>query len=123
MASHATIFVKGTCTEDVTVGKDDLTLAAHEDGGTVAGLIGVVGAQRVTIDGLKVTGSGGVVIARDNASLIIKNAVIESAGNTAVVATRSASVVMENIQDKNEFRRRQCGREGGLFLQSDQSRS
>ncbi len=96
MASHATIFVKGTCTEDVTVGKDDLTLAAHEDGGTVAGLIGVVGAQRVTIDGLKVTGSGGVVIARDNASLIIKNAVIESAGNTAVVATRSASVVMEN---------------------------
>jgi hypothetical protein len=53
-----TIVVKGTCTENVTVRKDDLTLLAHEDGGTVAGSIDVIGAQRVTIDGLNITGSG-----------------------------------------------------------------
>ena len=91
-----TIVIKGTCTEDITVRKDDLTLLAHEDGGTVEGSIDVIGAQRVTIDGLNVTGSGDAVIVRDNASVAIKDATIQSGGGTAVVATRAALVVMEN---------------------------
>ena len=91
-----TIVVKGTCTEKVTVRKDDLTLRAHEDGGTLDGSIEVIGAQRFTIDGLTVTGDGDPVTARDNASVAIKDATIRSDGGTAVFATRSASVVMEN---------------------------
>ena len=93
-----TIVIKGTCTENIVVQKDDLTLLAHPAGsGTVEGSIDVVGAQRVIIDGLRVTGSGDVVTARDNASIIIINGTfIKSDGGSAVFATRSASVVMEN---------------------------
>jgi len=90
------IVIKGTCTEEVTVRKDDLTLLAHENGGTVDGSIDVNGARRVTIDGLTVTGSGGAVTARDNASVTIKDANLQSDGGTAIFATRSASLVMEN---------------------------
>ncbi len=91
-----TIVIKGTCTEEVTVRKDDLTLLAHAHGGTVDGSIDVIGAQRVTIDGLTVAGGGNAVSARDNASVTIRDAIIVSDGGTAVLATRSTSLVMEN---------------------------
>lgn len=93
-----TIVIKGTCTEEVTVGKDDLTLLAHEDGGSVDGSISVIGAQRVTIDGLNVVS----VSALDNASVTINDATIESGGLTAL---RSAVVVMENttVEATGEF--------------------
>lgn len=92
-----TIVIKGTCREAITVMKDDLTLLAHPDGGILEGSIDVIGAQRVVINGLRVTGSGDVVTARDNASIVIVNgAFIKSNGGSAVFATRSASVVMEN---------------------------
>ena len=83
------ITIEGTCTEDVTITKDDVTL---EGDATVDGTITITGAQRVTIDGLNVNS----VSVLDNASVTIKDATIESDGGTAVFATRSAVVVMEN---------------------------
>lgn len=92
-----TIVVEGTCKEDIRVTKDDLTLAGDEDDGKIKGSIDVIGAQRFTIDGLHLIARGDAVTARDNASVFLKNeAFIKSKGATAVFATRSASVFMEN---------------------------
>lgn len=90
-----TIVIKGVCIEAVTVAKDDITLMAHPDGGTVDGSISVVGGQRVTIDGLKITGLGDGVAATDNASVNINNAVLEKNSRSGVFATRSALVVLQ----------------------------
>ncbi len=98
-----TIVIKGTCTENIVVRKDDLTLLAHPAGsGTVQGSIDVVGAQRVTIAGLKITASIEPLTARENASVSLNYAKIESKNNYAftVFATRSASIVMANTEVK-----------------------
>ncbi len=84
-----TIVIDGTCTEEVTITKDDITLKGDA---TVDGTITITGAQRVTIDGLNVNS----VSVLDNASVTINDATIESDGSTAVTAVRSAVVVMEN---------------------------
>lgn len=98
-----TIVVEGTCKEDIRVTKDDLTLAGDEDDGTIEGSIDVIGAQRVTIEGLNVIGgidTSAAFTARDNASVTINYAEIQSknADFFAVLATRSASVVMTYTQ-------------------------
>ncbi len=98
-----TIVIKGTCTENIVVRKDDLTLLAHPAGsGTVQGSIDVVGAQRVTIDGLKITASSEPLTARENASVTLNFAEIESEDSDSftVFATRSASIVMTNTEVK-----------------------
>ena len=87
--SPTTIVIDGTCTEEVTITKDDVTLKGD---GTVDGTITIIGAQRVIIDGLNVNS----VSVLDNARVAFKDATIESDGSTAVTAVRSAVVVMEN---------------------------
>jgi hypothetical protein len=73
-----------------------MTFEGQNNGSKVDGTITIIGAQRVIIHDLKVTGSGNSVRVLDNASVIINDATIESDGSTAVTAVRSASVVMEN---------------------------
>ena len=91
-----TILIKGICNEEITVTKDDVTLLAHEDGGTVNGSIYVIDAKRVTIDGLKVTGSADGVGALDHASVTIKNAILEDNRGSGVLAARSALVTLRD---------------------------
>lgn len=88
------IVIKGTCTEAVTVTRDDLTLKAHAGGGTINGSITVIGGQRITVDRLKVTGNGDGVTALDNAYVNINNAVLEENNGSGVSAGRSALVVL-----------------------------
>lgn len=67
--------VTGTCTENVTIARDDVTV---QGGGQVVGQITVDGAQRVTISGVTVTGPGNGIEARANAAIIVRNATIEN---------------------------------------------
>ena len=65
------IKIKGTCTEDVSITKNDIMLVSNSPA-TVRGTITIIGAQRVAIRDLKVTGSGSGVICTDNASCTIE---------------------------------------------------
>jgi len=100
-----TIVIRGTCTEEVVVRKDDLTLLAHADGGTVDGSIYVIDAQRVTVEGLRVVGSGDGVGALDNAGVTVKNATLEDNGGSGVLATRGAVVSLwgNTIRQNDEY--------------------
>lgn len=91
-----TILVRGDCVENVDITRDDVTLVAHWQGGSVDGTINVVGAQRVTIDGLTVTGEGEGVSVRDNASATIRNATLENNTGSGVFAGRNALVILRD---------------------------
>lgn len=95
-ARPTTIVIKGTCSETVRVATDDITFAAHEDGGTVNGTIVVIGGQRISVNGLRITGPGEGVSAVDNASVNINNATIEDNGTSGVFAGRNALVILRN---------------------------
>lgn len=71
----ATIVIRGSCTEDVTIRRDNLTLAG--DGGTVHGTITILGARRVVIRGLTITGSGAGVVGTDNAAFTVEDSVLD----------------------------------------------
>lgn len=91
-ARPTTILVKGTCTGDVMIRADDVTLEAHEDGGEVVGTIIVAGAQRFSVVGLRVSGAGDGVLAIDNASVTIRDAVLEENSGSGAVAVRNSLV-------------------------------
>lgn len=54
---HKDVFVNGTCTEDVFVSVDDVTIAGGANG-EIAGTLSVVGAKRFTIRNMTVTVPG-----------------------------------------------------------------
>lgn len=70
-----TVTVTGTCPENVTIARNDVTL---QGSGQVFGQITVDGAQRVVITGLTVTGPGSGIEARGNAAINVWNATIEN---------------------------------------------
>lgn len=92
--NRSTIVIRGVCFETVRIARDDITLRAHAEGGTINGSIIVVGGQRVTIDGLRITGEGEGVSATDNASVNINNALLEQNAGSGVFAGRGALVVL-----------------------------
>ncbi len=78
-----TIFIEGTCVEDVTITKDDVTLNGDPNGdtvidGTISGTITIVGARRVVIDFLTVTGPGPGVVGTDTAAFTVQNSNISN---------------------------------------------
>lgn len=91
-----TVVIRGACSGDVNVARDDTALVAHEEGGTVDGTINIVGTQRVSIDGLTVTGDGDGISARDNASATIRNAMVTGNTGSGVSVLRSALVILHD---------------------------
>lgn len=87
-----TIEISGNCIETVNVTTNDLTLLAGEGGGTITGSVNVISAQRVTIDGLTITGPGDGVIALDGAAVTIKDATLTGNAGSGVLATRNAVI-------------------------------
>jgi len=70
-----TIEVNGSCTENVTINRDDVTLIKHISGGAVNGIATnnaaiVVMGDRAVIDGLTVTGAGGGFRVQGNSTMI-----------------------------------------------------
>ncbi len=84
-APGTTIFVEGTCVEDVTVTTDDITLNGDANGdtvidGTISGTITIDGARRVVIDFLTVTGPGPGIVGTDTAAFTVQNSDISNNG-------------------------------------------
>ena len=72
-----TIFIVGFCDERVTITKDGITLSGNKNGWDTkgGGLTGVtvIGAQRVKIEYLNLTGAGYGVLAQEGAAVTISN--------------------------------------------------
>ncbi len=105
--------IKGTCTEDVTIEFDDITLEGDPvDGGTISGTITINGAQRVVIDNLTVTGPGPGIVGIDNAAFTVQNSDISNNsipgtlpfccdGSGIVVAGSSSALIDNNTINNN----------------------
>ncbi len=89
--------IKGTCTEDITIEFNDLTLKGDPvDGGTISGTIFINGAKRVVIDDLTVTGAGSGIVGFDAAAFTVNNSNIIDNAETGIVVVRSSSAVLNN---------------------------
>lgn len=87
-----TITVVGTCTEDVTIARNDVTL---QGSGQVVGQITVDGAQRVVITGVTVTGPGSGIEARGNAAITVRNTTVENNAIFGIDVRQGAFAVID----------------------------
>lgn len=98
-----TIFVRGSCDEDVTIKVDDLTIRGDPprpqtltDAGEIVGTIKIVGARRVTIAAIRVTGSGDGIVGTDVASFRVEKAIIEENDVAGIVVQRGSNAAIED---------------------------
>lgn len=86
------ILVRGACNENVTIGRDDVTLRAGAPGATVNGTdpdrqtILIDGARRVVIDGLIVSGARNGIVGANGAVFTVQNATAQNNAQSGVVA-------------------------------------
>ena len=103
LTGPATIVVKGTCTENVVIKKDDVTI----QGGTFVGpdptqnTIQVQGARRVLITEATVEGAGGGVLSDQGGSLTVKSSSIQGNAKAGIVARFGSSVVVNFCKIQN----------------------
>lgn len=89
LATAATqITVRGTCSESVNVNRDDVTLLG-EPGATISGPDATVNTinvrgNRVTIDGLTVTGGRNGITGLGAANLTLRNCTVQSTGRNGI---------------------------------------
>ena len=97
------IKIKGTCTEDVSITKNDITLVSNSRA-TVSGTITIIGAQRVAIRDLKVTGSGSGVVCTDNASCTVEDSKIvkNDQDGIQVLKGSTARILYSDIKDNGQ---------------------
>ncbi len=96
----AVLTIKGTCTEDITLGFDDVTLKGDPvDGGTISGTITIKGARRVVIDDLTVTGPGDGIVGIDNAAFTVRNSDISN--NSATAGSEGSGIVVVKSSSAN----------------------
>ena len=95
------IVVKGTCNESVTIARSDVKLQGdHAAGGGVAGPDPsldtiTVTSNRVTIEGLTITGGRNGIAGNGAAGLTVRNAVVQTTGRTGIVYTFGASGLVD----------------------------
>jgi len=87
-AKPITIEVKGTCNENVTIDRNDVTLIAHPSGGAISGVEPIdatiiINGDRAVIDGLTLTGGGGGirVLGKNN---MIRNCIVQNVGANGI---------------------------------------
>jgi len=88
------VVVQGTCTENITITRDDVTLVADPGGATVNGTITIQGARRVVIKSLRVTGSGAGVVGTDNAAFTVEDSVLDRNGTDGIVVANGAQATI-----------------------------
>ncbi len=84
------VIVQGICNENVVIDRDDVTIVADAEGGTVSGTITILGARRVVIKGLTVTGSGAGVVGTDNAAFTVEDSVLDRNDTDGIVVNNGA---------------------------------
>jgi len=96
------ITIVGTCTENVGIQQDDVTLQGGGSGGTVIGELFVTGAHRVTIQNLTISGgSGHGIAAVDGAAVAVTNVTINGVGDTGIVATNGSFINVNGATVQN----------------------
>ena len=92
LTGPATIVVTGTCTENLVIKLNDVTLrgGAYKAYDANQSTIRVLGAQRVLITGVNVTGGRIGITATDNSAIALTNSTITN-NTTGVLVTRSSS--------------------------------
>jgi hypothetical protein len=101
------IVVNGTCTENVVIERDDVTLKAGTSGGGVTAAdsskpaVQVNGARRVAVEGLAVTGGLHGVQAIGGAAVAIRGAAIRNAVQNGVFAFNSSTATIDGSTIEN----------------------
>ena len=102
------IEVNGTCTQNVTILIDDLTIQGVGGNPTVAGELFVNGARRVTIQNLAVQGSGtpglNGIVSINSAAVRIANVTIDGIGDHGVIVLHGASADLDHVTVRNSTR-------------------
>ncbi len=104
----ATIFINGTCAENVRVISDNVKFFGGA-AGTVSGTITVDGARRVVFQNLTITGPGHGIVGTSNAALEVTNSRVSGNDEDGIVLTDGAngeitkSLISNNGQAKLNF--------------------
>jgi hypothetical protein len=105
LGSPITIQVKGTCTENVEIMRDDVTLKADPSAGTITGPDSTkptirVRAARTVIDGLLVTG-GSSGVSNVGGDVTIQNCMVRNTGSSAILFFHGGRGTVDNciVQD------------------------
>ena len=99
------VVVQGTCNENVTIDRDDVTLQG-DPGATVNGPDAgsntiTVTASRVTIDGLTVSGGRNGIVGQGARGMTVRNSTIQATGRTGVVYFQGASGRVDSCTIQN----------------------
>lgn len=99
-----TLVIRGTCTENVMIDRDDLALVG-EAGARVTGTITIAGSRRVAIRTLIVSNPAGAgIVGTDNAAFTVEESTVERNGTDGIVvrngaqATLNRNRILENGQ-------------------------
>jgi hypothetical protein len=87
------VVIRGTCVQDVTVKRDDVMLVG-ETGAAVHGTIAIVGARRVAIRQLMVTGPGAGVVGTDNAAFTVQDSFLERNATDGITVRNGAHATL-----------------------------
>lgn len=115
----ATIVVRGSCTEDVTIKRDNLTLQG--DGGTVHGTITILGARQVVIKRLTVTGSGAGIVGADNAAFTVEDSVLHHNDTDGIIVENGAHATIRRNTITHNGQVELPDRGRGIFLNNSAS--
>jgi len=103
------IVVRGTCTESLSVSRDNVTLVADPAGGGIHGpdvdvnTVNVTG-NRVTIDGLTVSGGRNGITGVGAANLTVRNCVVQSTGRTGISYANGSSGTVDGCTVQSNTR-------------------
>lgn len=111
-----TITVVGTCNENVVINRDDVTLTAGAAGAGVNGPSATANAinilaDRVTIDGLTVTGGSSGIVATGATRFLLRNCTAGPTPRVGIVAFQGSQGSIENCTVQNNGA-------GGIAIQS-----
>lgn len=108
--------IRGTCTEAVTISRDNVTLIADPAGATItqtdpnSNTILIDGVKNVVIDGLIVSGARNGIVGINGAVFTVQNATVQNNTRNGVVALFNATATIRSNQIKNNGA-------GGIFLE------
>ncbi len=95
------ITVNGTCTENVVIRQDDITIQG-DGNDTVIGQLWLEAARRITIQNLTINGGPEHGIAAVNgAAVTVRNLVIENVPGAGVILTGGGSALLDHVTIRN----------------------
>jgi Right handed beta helix region len=101
------VTVRGTCSENIVIERDDVTLQAHASGGVIEAadaarpVIRVEGARRISIEGLAIRGGQHGVRLMGTAAAALRESVVRGAGQDGVRIEGGSSAIVDNTLVEN----------------------